>query len=48
MDKNLMGVPREGYGASNNPNKKMRAPTFDEAKFSLNGAEQTIKIRLIY
>ena len=48
MDKNLMGVPREGYGASNNPKKKMRAPTFEEAKFSLNGAEQTIEIKLIY
>jgi uncharacterized protein (DUF2141 family) len=48
MDKNFMGIPREGYGASNNPKKKMRAPTFDEAKFSLNGAQQTIEIKLIY
>jgi uncharacterized protein (DUF2141 family) len=48
MDKNFMGVPKEGYGASNNPKKKMRAPTFEEAKFSLNDAEQTIEIKLIY
>ena len=48
MDKNLVGIPKEGYGASNNPKKKRRAPTFDEAKFSLNAPEQTIEITLIY
>lgn len=31
MDKNFVGMPKEGYGASNNPKKKKRAPTFDEA-----------------
>jgi uncharacterized protein (DUF2141 family) len=48
MDKNFVGMPKEGYGASNNPSKKRRAPTFDEAKFSLNASEQTIEISLIY
>lgn len=48
MDKNFVGMPKEGYGASNNPRKKKRAPTFDEANFSLNSAEQTIEIALIY
>jgi uncharacterized protein (DUF2141 family) len=48
MDKNFVGIPKEGYGASNNPKKKKRAPTFDEAKFSLNTSEQTIEITLIY
>ena len=48
MDKNFVGIPKEGYGASNNPKKKRRAPTFDEAKFSLNSAEQSIEITLIY
>lgn len=48
MDKNLLGIPKEGYGASNNPAKKMRAPTFDEAKFNLAGGEKTIEINLIY
>jgi uncharacterized protein (DUF2141 family) len=48
MDKNFVGMPKEGYGASNNPSKKRRAPTFDEAKFSLNASEQTIEIKLIY
>ncbi|MFY9527393.1 MAG: DUF2141 domain-containing protein [Candidatus Acidiferrales bacterium] len=48
LDKNFMGIPKEGYGASNNPAKKRRAPTFDEAKFSLDAPEQTIEIKLIY
>jgi uncharacterized protein (DUF2141 family) len=48
MDKNFVGMPKEGYGASNNPKKKMRAPTFDEAKFALNSSEQTVEIALIY
>ncbi len=48
MDKNFVGMPKEGYGASNNPKKKKRAPTFDEAKFSLNTSEQAIEITLIY
>lgn len=48
MDKNFVGIPKEGYGASNNPKKKRRAPTFDEAKFSLNSSEQTVEITLIY
>ena len=48
MDKNFVGMPKEGYGASNNPKKKKRAPTFDEAKFSLNSAVQSIEITLIY
>jgi uncharacterized protein (DUF2141 family) len=34
LDKNFVGIPKEGYGASNNPAKKMRPPNFDEAKFS--------------
>lgn len=48
LDKNLIGIPKEGYGVSNNPKKKLRAPSFDEAKFSLNAAEQAIEIKLIY
>jgi uncharacterized protein (DUF2141 family) len=48
LDKNFLGIPMEGYGASNNPGKKMRAPTFDEAKFSMNSPDQKIEIKLIY
>jgi uncharacterized protein (DUF2141 family) len=48
LDKNFMGMPKEGYGASNNPKKKMGPPSFDEAKFQLSGTEQSVEIRLMY
>src|SRR5215469_107610 len=48
LDKNLVGAPKEGYGASNNPRKRMGPPPFDEAKFSLNQPSQAIEIKLIY
>jgi uncharacterized protein (DUF2141 family) len=47
LDKNLMGIPKEGYGASNNPGRKMRAPTFEEAHFS-HQTDQSLEIKLIY
>ena len=45
--RNFIGVPKESYGASNNPKKRLRSPPFDEAKFSLNAAEQAIEIKLM-
>jgi len=48
LDKNFFGIPEEGYGASNNPGKKMRAPNFDEAKFSMSSPDQTVEINLVY
>ena len=48
LDKNFVGVPNEGYGASNNPKKKMGPPNFDEAKFQLSGTEQSVEIKLMY
>jgi uncharacterized protein (DUF2141 family) len=48
LDKNFVGAPKEGYGASNNPRKRMGPPPFDEARFSLNQPQQLIEIKLIY
>jgi uncharacterized protein (DUF2141 family) len=48
LDKNFVGAPKEGYGASNNPRKRMGPPPFSEAKFSLNQPEQSVEIKLIY
>ncbi len=48
LDKNFVGVPKECYGASNNPKKKMGPPTFEEAKFQLSGTQQSLEIKLIY
>ena len=48
LDTNILGIPREGYGASNNPKKRYRAPTFAEAQFVVSQATQTIHINVIY
>jgi uncharacterized protein (DUF2141 family) len=48
LDTNIFGIPREGYGASNNPKKRYRAPTFAEAQFSVSLPTQTIQINVIY
>ena len=48
LDKNFVGVPKEGYGASNTPKKKMGPPSFEETKFQLSGTEQSLEIKLMY
>jgi uncharacterized protein (DUF2141 family) len=47
MDKNVAGVPVEGYGVTNNPKPALRAATFNEAAFDLppQGASLTISIQ---
>jgi len=43
------GIPREGYGFSNNPGFRPRAPRFDEAVIQLNRAtEIDIRIRYLF
>jgi len=42
---NLFGVPKEGYGFSNNPSV-MRMPTFQEAQFSVAQQDKTVVIHL--
>jgi uncharacterized protein (DUF2141 family) len=44
MDKNLAGIPTEGYGVTNNPKPRFRQATFEEATFTLppEGKEMTI------
>jgi uncharacterized protein (DUF2141 family) len=48
LDKNFVGVPKEGYGASNNPKKKMGPPNFAETKFQVSGTQQSLEIKLMY
>ena len=44
----MMGIPREGFGFSNNPKIKMRAPTFEEVRFAVQPGSQVQAIRLRY
>jgi uncharacterized protein (DUF2141 family) len=48
LDKNVLGIPKEGYGASNNPKKSMGPPKFAEAKFQLDQPEKVLEIQLLY
>ena len=48
LDKNFAGIPKEGYGVSNNPRKKMGPPSFEEARLQLSGGQQSVEIKLIY
>jgi uncharacterized protein (DUF2141 family) len=45
LDSNVIGIPTEGYGFSNNP-RVMRRPTFDETGFELDNAGSQIDIDL--
>lgn len=45
MDANVIGIPTEPYGFSNNP-QVMRKPTFDETRFELPAAGTAISIDL--
>jgi len=33
LDTNMVGIPKEGFGFSNNPKITVRAPSFDKCKF---------------
>lgn len=47
LDKNLAGIPVEGYGETNNPKPRFRQATFAESLFDLppEGADFTISIQ---
>ncbi|MFP4458437.1 MAG: DUF2141 domain-containing protein [Candidatus Zixiibacteriota bacterium] len=46
MDYNLFGIPKEGYGMSNNPEIKMSVPSFEECSFELETRKHQITVRL--
>ncbi len=48
MDKNVAGIPKEGYGVTNNPKPRLRAATFDESTFTLPSDGKTLTISVQY
>jgi uncharacterized protein (DUF2141 family) len=42
------GIPQKGYGISNNPNTNYGPPTPEQATFTVNQAEVTIEIKMVY
>ncbi|HET7543099.1 MAG TPA: DUF2141 domain-containing protein [Polyangiaceae bacterium] len=48
-DRNRLGIPVEGYGVSNNHTYRLRAPTWQESKFVVDGGtERALAISLRY
>lgn len=48
LDKNFMGIPKEGYGFSNNARGTFGPPDFQEAVFSVENDDIEMIIRLQY
>lgn len=49
LDKNLFGVPTEGYGVSNNRTYALSAPKWDESRFTFAAKEPAqLKVTLRY
>ena len=46
LDTNLLGIPTEQYGFSNNQSAMFGAPDWESASFELNGKETTHSIQL--
>jgi uncharacterized protein (DUF2141 family) len=47
MDTNAVGIPREGYGVSNDPRPRFRAPRFSEAQVRIT-RDTTLTLRMAY
>ena len=48
MDSNFIGLPKEGYGFSNNVKPKLKAPSFDDTKFRVDAGETEIVLEMRY
>ena len=48
MDKNFIGMPKEGIGFSNCELSKMRKPDFEEFKFDISNEPATVTIKIKY
>ena len=48
LDKNFLGIPKEGIAASNNARNMFGPPHFNDAKFSINNKEMRMKVRMTY
>jgi uncharacterized protein (DUF2141 family) len=48
LDRNFFGIPKEGFGFSNNPKVFLAAPSFQAASVPVSCPATRIEIRLIY
>lgn len=48
LDTNILGIPKEGYGVSNDAKGTFGPPSFDKAAFTVDRPQQTIQITMDY
>ena len=48
MNTNFIGLPKEGYGFSNNAKVNFAAPAFEAAAFNLDVGDKSIRLRVVY
>ncbi len=48
MDYNMLGMPKEGYGFSNNAKATLSPPSFEKASIILDGDEKRTTIKVTY
>jgi uncharacterized protein (DUF2141 family) len=48
LDRNFLGIPKEGFGFANNPRVLLTAPSFNAATVAVSCPETQIEVRLIY
>ena len=48
LDQGMFGIPREGYGFSNNIRPHFHAPSFESAAFTASEGDTRLQIRLHY
>jgi uncharacterized protein (DUF2141 family) len=48
LDRNFFGIPKEGFGFSNNPRVTLSAPSFQAAAVSVTCPATQVEIHLIY
>jgi len=48
MNTNFIGLPKEGYGFSNNAKVNFSPPAFEAAAFTLDAGVKSIRLRVVY
>jgi uncharacterized protein (DUF2141 family) len=48
MDRNFLGIPKEGFGASNDPKALFGPPSYDDSTFTLQQEKMKLTIKMKY
>ena len=48
MNTNIIGIPEEGYGFSNNARVFIFPPAFDAAAFSISAVDKVVRVSVVY